>query len=198
MKKTTSILTIILICTLVTGALAGTWRVPGKNQDNQSSGRSNCGYGIQAELIEDLATRSGPSTQYTGCGSYKMKGQYVTVLSRAFDNGGVQWAQVEISYGGATRRMYTGVKRLNLSNRELSMIREEDMNFFLGYGVINGRVNPKWGPGSYYATYTDRTFYDGDEVAVINIENGYYQVECYHTSGEIFRCWIPAGNVCMY
>ena len=184
-----------LICLMCFGASAGSWYVPGENDMLSGNEGNNCG--LRARLTEDLATRSGPSTQYTGCGSYRMKGQYVTVISRAFDNGGVQWVQVEINYGGAMRRMYTGVKRLNISSRELSKIREEDWNRFLGYGTIRGTVNPKWGPGSYYATYTDRTLFYGDRVAVIAMENMYYQIERYHSTGEIFRCWVPMENVCM-
>ena len=34
-----------------------------------------------------------------------------------------------------------------------------------------------------------------DRVAVISYENDYYMVECYHTNGEILRCWIPSYDV---
>lgn len=192
MKKIIAvIITLVLACGIFAGASANGWTVPG-NSGSYSGGSYST---VQAKLIEDLATRSGPSTQYTGCGSYRMKGQYVTVISRAFDNGGVQWAQVEISYGGSVRRMYTGVKRLSISSSELSRVREENMNSFIGYGRVTSTVNPKWGPGSWYATYTDRTIYSGSQVAVITSENGFYQVELYHTDGKVLRCWIPTGNV---
>ena len=196
MKKIAALITaLILVCALSASALANGWTVPGNNGSTSGSYSGGSYSTVQAKLIEDLATRSGPSTQYTGCGSYKMKGQYVTVISRAFDNGGVQWAQVEISYGGSVRRMYTGVKRLSISNSQLAQVREEDMNYFIGYGTVTSTVNPKWGPGSWYATYTDRTIYSGSQVAVINSENGFYQVELYHTDGHVLRCWIPTGNV---
>ena len=176
------LMTAVLICTVTVCAGADCWD-----------------YGwystVQAKLTEDLATRSGPATGYTGCGSYRMKGQTVTVISRAFDIGGVQWAQVEISYGGALRRMYTGVKRLNISNSQLASIREENMYSVLGYGTICGNINPKWGPGSYYCTYTDRVLNNGTNVTVLAYENGYYQIECYHYTGELFRCWVPAENI---
>lgn len=188
-KRFIGITLMVIICLACTAAFAGSWTVPGGNAGGYTSG----GYTVDAQLIEDLATRSGPSTQYTGCGSYRMNGQTVRVISRAFDNGGVQWVQVEFGYGGAVRRAYTGVKRLNISNNQLASIREEGWTVFIGYGTVSTAVNPKWGPGEYYATYTDRTMGRGTRVAVINYENGYYQVECYHTDGNIFRSWIPSG-----
>ena len=195
MKKTMSfIAALALICTLWTTAFAGSWVVPGPGGNGASDGNYYPS-GISVRLIDDLSTRSGPSTTYTECGTYRMKGQKVTVISRAFDNGGVQWAQVEITYGGAVRRMYTGVKRLDIGNSQLSRIPEEDMSYFIGYGTCNRTVNPKWGPGSYYATYTDRTLRSGAQVAVIRSENGYYQVEYYHTNGKVHRCWVPVENI---
>ena len=183
-------LAILMVCTV---AAASGWVVPG----NGSSGTTgvSSGYSMDAKLIEDLATRSGPSTQYTGCGFYKIKGQTVRAVSRAFDNGGVQWVAVEFSYSGAIRRVYTGAQRLNLSASQLARLPEEDMTSYIGYGTVNTNVNPKWGPGSGYATYTDRTLSKGTRVAVIRSENGYSMVECYHTNGEILRSWIPSYDL---
>ena len=192
MKKMMCLFAALMMCLGNSCALAGSWTVPGGGA--QSPACSYSGYGMQAVLIEDLATRSGPSTTYTGCGSYKMRGTYVRVISRAFDNGGVQWAQVEFAYGGALRRAYTGVKRLSLSQADLARIPEEDLTRFIGYGTLNTAVNPKYGPGTNYATYSDRTMGRGTQVAVISAENGYYQVECYYNNA-VFRSWIPTGNI---
>lgn len=183
-----SIALVMAICFACTGAMANGWTVP------NGSGNGS-GYGLDARLTDDLATRSGPSTQYTGCGYYQMKGEAVRAVARAFDNEGVLWVVVEFSYSGATRRVYTGAKRLNLSVSQLNQLPEENMAVFIGYGTINANVNPKWGPGNWYVTYTDRTLTNGTRIAVISCENGYYMVECYYSGGEILRCWVPSGNV---
>lgn len=185
----------MVICISCTVSLAAGWVVPGGSGSESSTSTGSSGFNLNARLIEDLATRSGPSTQYTGCGYYQMKGETVRAVSRAFDNGGIQWVAIEFSYSGATRRVYTGEQRLNLTDSQLAQLPEEDMTVFIGYGSITKNVNPKWGPGEWYATYTDRTLKSGARVAVISCENGYYMVECYHTNGEILRCWVPVSDV---
>ncbi|MBQ3279746.1 MAG: hypothetical protein IJG94_11395 [Clostridia bacterium] len=192
MKKIISIATVIaMICVMASGASAGGWTVP-----NNHSGSTGSGWysGITVQLIEDLATRSGPSTTYTGCGSYKMKGQYVTALARAYDNGGVLWVEVEFSYGGGYRRAWTGAKRLDISASQLASLPETYYSL-IGYGTITCMTVPRFGPGSIYSTYSDRNLYRGDMVAVITEADGYYLVECYHTDGHILRCWIPVSSV---
>ena len=186
---------IMMICMACTTVTAAGWVVPSNNSSGGSYSSGGSGYSIDARLIDDLATRSGPSTEYTGCGYYQMKGETVRAVSRAFDKGGVLWVAVEFSYSGATRRVYTGSQRLNLTDSQLAKLPEENMTVFIGYGTVQESVNPKWGPGSWYVTYTDRTLNRGDRVAVISYENDYYMVECYHTNGEILRCWIPSYDV---
>ena len=188
MKKTIcAFLTITLLCMTLSEALAGGYSIP----DNRGA---NTG-GIRVQLIEDLATRSGPSTSYTGCGSYKMKGSYVTALAKAYDNGGVLWVEIEFSYGGGYRRAWTGAKRLNISSRQLASLPDADSGSFIGYGTVTGTTTPRFGPGTLYAAYGDRDLYRGNQVALIGYENGYYLAECYHTDGHILRAWIPASSV---
>ena len=196
MKKMMCVLVAVILALTGSCALAGTWIVPTNGNSGSSSQESS---GVKATLTDDLATRSGPSTSYTGCGSYKMKGQQVTVLSRAFDNGGVQWVEVEFTYNGGYRRAWTGVKRLNISSSKLAQVPEEDPNSYIGYGSVNARVSPRFGPGSLFATYGDRDYSRGDRVVAIKSVNGYYMVESWHTEKDgvqrILRCWIPEGNV---
>ena len=190
MKKILCVILTAVLCAACLAACADGWVVPG--------GNAGCGGGfggISARLTDDLATRSGPSTTYTGCGSYRMKGQYVTVLSRAYDNGGVLWVEVEFQYGGGYRRAWTGAKRLDLSAGQLKAVPEENMRSFCGYGTVRSTAVPRFGPGSLYATYGDRNFRAGDQVAVIRISSGYCLVERYHTDGHVLRCWIPADQV---
>lgn len=194
-KLTVCIAIVMVICFACNASMAAGWVVPGSNGSTIPSSGSGTGYGMNARLVENLASRSGPSTHYTGCGSYQMKGETVWAVSRAFDESGTQWVAIEFAYSGATRRVYTGADRLNLTVSQLNQLPEENMTVFIGYGTVTANVNPKWGPGSWYVTYNDRTLWKGARVAVISSENGYYMVECLHTDGNTLRCWIPTGNV---
>ncbi|MBE5789436.1 MAG: hypothetical protein E7325_07295 [Clostridiales bacterium] len=187
------VLSTMMVCLICSAACASGWTVP--NNHSSGSGNYSSDYGITVQLIEDLATRSGPSTGYTGCGTYRMNGQYVTALSRAYDSGSVLWIEVEFSYNGGYRRAWTGAKRLDLSASQLRMLPEENSMSFIGYGTVNSRVAPRFGPDSIFATYGDRDYYQGDRVAVITEENNYYLVESYHTDGKILRSWIPCEKV---
>lgn len=194
-KLTVCIAAMMILCMACTTVTAAGWEVPSNNRNGNAYSGGSSGSYLDARLVDDLATRSGPSTEYTGCGYYQMKGETVRCVSRAFDKGGVLWVAVEFSYSGATRRVYTGSQRLSLNDSQLAKLPEENMTVFIGYGTVQRNVNPKWGPGSWYVTYTDRTLNYGDRVAVISYENDFYMVECYHTNGEILRCWIPSGDV---
>ena len=193
MKKWACLFTVLMFCFMSTVSFASGWVVPGRN-GNYDSGDSSFS-GISVRLTDDLATRSGPSTGYTGCGSYRMKGQYVTALSRSYDNGGVLWIEIEFQYGGGYRRAWTGAKRLEISQNQLKQIPEEDFSTYIGYGTLTGKSTPRFGPGSLYATYGDRDFRRGDQVVAIREVNGYYLVECYHMDGNILRCWVSTSDV---
>jgi len=147
-------------------------------------------YSISARLIEDLATRSGPGTVFTGCGSYRMKGQNVTALSYAYDKGGVLWVEIEFTYGGAYRRAWTGAKRLNVGAKQLTQLPYDEGGSYLGYGTIKSQATPRFGPGMMYSPYSGKDFYRGTQVAVITWSDSFWLVEC-QQGGEVFRCWIP-------
>lgn len=64
--------------------------------------------------IDKLSTRSGPSPGHTDMGTYNMKGQYVKVLSRAWDStNGIWWVKCEIPYQSETLTVWTGYKRFD-------------------------------------------------------------------------------------
>ncbi|MBR6707548.1 MAG: hypothetical protein IKI84_12880 [Clostridia bacterium] len=68
-------------------------------------------YGL---AIDKLATRTGPGTQYDGGGTYSVKGQYIRILSRAYDkSNGIWWVKCEIPYKGDIRVLWTGWKRFD-------------------------------------------------------------------------------------
>ena len=185
MRIRVGLLMALILCILTTVAFAG-------------YGNSYGSYGFTtttARLTDDLATRTGPSTDFTGAGSYKMKGQTVTVISRSYDRGGVLWVETEFRHGGGYRRAWTGAKRLNLSSGQIRNLMEWDTLAYYGAGTINTRVSPRFGPGSWFSTYGDRDYFRGDRVTVIDEADGYYEVESYHTDGHILRCWVPSSYV---
>lgn len=193
MKKTLCML-LLLIMTIVS-ASADDWVVPRNGSGSGYYYDDSSFYGINARLVEDLATRSGPSTTYTGCGFYQMKGETVIVYSRKYDNGGVLWVEVEFTYGGGYRRAWTGAKRLNLSESQLASLPEENGSF-LGYGTILSRVTPRYGPGKLYSTHSEVMLNKGDLVAVIKEQDGFYLTECYlNNSNEKFRSWISVDDM---
>ena len=73
--------------------------------------------------IDKLATRTGPSTLYEGGGTYSVRGQYIRVLSRAFDSrNGIWWVKCEIPYGSEIRVLWTGYKRFDADTLPLEAI----------------------------------------------------------------------------
>ena len=70
--------------------------------------------GIYGLAVDKLATRTGPGTQYEGGGTYSVKGEYIRILSRAYDkSNGIWWVKCEIPYKGETRVLWTGWKRFD-------------------------------------------------------------------------------------
>ena len=77
-------------------------------------------YGL---AIDKLATRDGPGTTYKGMGTYSVSGQYIRVLSRAWDDRNkIWWVKCEIPYHGEIRVLRTGYKRFDPSTLPLESI----------------------------------------------------------------------------
>lgn len=83
-------------------------------------------YGL---AIDRLATRRGPGTNYEGGGTYSVKGQYIKVLSRAWDSrNSIWWVKCEIPYRNEIRVLWTGYKRFDSSTLPLESIPLESAN----------------------------------------------------------------------
>ena len=77
-------------------------------------------YGL---AIQKLATRKGPGTQYEEGGTYQVRGQYIRILSRAWDKrNGIWWVKCEIPYKNKIRVLWTGWKRFDHSSVSLESI----------------------------------------------------------------------------
>lgn len=79
---------------------------------------------IWGYVIEQLATRTGPSTKYEGGGTYKdTLNTWVKVLGRAWDDvNEIWWVKVEIPFSGEKRVLWTGYKRFDNTTLPLEAI----------------------------------------------------------------------------
>jgi len=210
MKKVLSLMMALAICMISSCAMAGNWSVPGPGPSpgpdkfGERSGARHAVAGVRTTVLEDdLATRSGPSKEYTGCGTLKnMNGKQAVALARAVDDGGICWVEIEVSYHyGAPRRCWVGFQRLSLTGQQLNQL-PYDYEFALGEGIINQYVIPRMGPGTAYVANKDYSLTDGTPVAVVASEGDYYLVErrvygTYENKYLILRCWVPAQCVTM-
>ncbi len=142
--------------------------------------------GLQVLTKERLATRSGPGTTYTEQGSYFQSGTWVKALSAAYDQAnGTWWVQVELNYNGELRRVYTGVKRLNMSADQVPAEQAECE------ATVTRSVYGYWGPGYGYAMYGTRVP-AGTTGTIWQREASYAQFEFFdETEQKLRRVWIP-------
>ncbi len=142
--------------------------------------------GLQVLTKERLATRSGPGTNYTEQGSYFQAGTWVKAISSAYDqSNGIWWVQVELTYNGELRRVYTGVKRLNMAADQVPVEAAECQ------ATVTRSVYGYWGPGYGYAMYGS-AIPAGTTGTVWQREAAYAQFEFFDQSVQRYRrVWIP-------
>lgn len=144
---------------------------------------------IETKLLMRMATRSGPSTQYEGLGSYFKEGYDVKVLSLCYDNGGTPWVQVEFTYQNRLRRAYTGLKRVDVD--EALLPREE----WLADATVAREVTPRFGPGTDYAA-RNLTLPAGLWGSIYAYENGWAQFEYYDEAESVYRrVWVLTDDL---
>ena len=145
---------------------------------------------LYAVLNQKIATRTGPSTQYTEPGTFLTKGDTVEVISLAYDKNGVPWVQVDFTAYGGHRRAYTGLKRLEIG---AEYIPEEDP---LNYRAsIRKEVTPRHGPGKSYMKHKDVVLYAGESATVISRENGWMMLEIARPDQPLMRVWVEEAYV---
>ncbi len=136
-----------------------------------------------------LATRTGPSTKYDEPGSYLYAGASVTAVSKAWDSyNEIWWVQVDFYADSSRYRVYTGLKRVNVSIGSLPEDRIQ------GSGTLRYAAEGYYGPGPAYK----RCGLDvpaGVSVTVWGQENGYSMVEFTDSriSNPLRRCWIETS-----
>ena len=101
-----------------------------------------------SQALMRVASRSGPGTNYDELGSYHETGYILTVLSRAYDDrNGIWWLQVELNYGSELRRVYTGLKRVDI---DINDVQDECPLF---YARVKSSNIPYYGPGTIYTAH---------------------------------------------
>lgn len=147
-----SILATLLLCALLTGALAEAVAVgrynrvawnDGRGRGGRNDyGRSNYGrndYGRggyddwgrggsrqqQARVIEKLSLRVKPSNKTAAVGTYKIVGRYVNVTRKCWDDvNHIWWVEVNFEYNERRITGWTGSKRLDKYSYDLDRVPE--------------------------------------------------------------------------
>ena len=143
-----------------------------------------------AQTLMRVASRSGPGTNYDELGSYHKKGYTLTVLSRAYDeNNGIWWLQVELAYGSELRRMYTGLKRVDI---DINAVQDECPLYF---ARVKSSNIPYYGPGTAYTAYKN-AISAGTEGIVYGFEDGWMLFEFYNAGKKQYRrVWMPIDRL---
>ncbi len=148
---------------------------------------------VQGLTIDNLSTRSGPSTEYRSTGTYKVKGQWVRILSYAYDVNDVCWLQCEVPYGSKLRRVYTGLKRFDAKSVDLTALVQEDPLTFVPVKVLS-TSKALYGPGDGYSEYDSLTVDKNKTVQMISTEGDYAFVE-WKTIKQRYRAWVPLATL---
>ncbi|MCL1855225.1 MAG: hypothetical protein FWF86_05775, partial [Clostridia bacterium] len=130
--------------------------------------------------------------EYTGLGTYKVKGESIWIFSCAYDKNDLCWVQCEVSYKNKLRRVYTGLKRFDTASFEFSGIPVEEPSDELV--KITDTSKAMYGPGDGYGTYDSLMVEKGQTVTIITIENNYAQVE-WKTPKQRYRAWVPVHTL---
>ncbi len=151
--------------------------------------------GIIGQLKERIATRSGPGTWYDEPGSFFGKGDYVSVITKAWDEeNGIWWFQVEFQYDGEWYRAYTPASRIDLNPGSIPSEDADIMNPDSRRVLYDQRVY--FGPGEEYKMYKVSMLYEGSKADLIYAEelNGEIWALVHYfdyATDEDRRGWVP-------
>jgi len=151
-------------------------------------------YGHYFLATQRIATRNGPGTHYRGCGTYNLQNQKVHVLSYEYDKNGVCWVEIEFQYKNSYRRLYTGLKRFDATEKDLF---QNDVFEKYPLGFVSRVIKTcpaMYGPGEEYARYGELTIDRNQRVKIIALENDWLEVE-WTTPKQSYRAWMPASAI---
>ena len=147
---------------------------------------------LGASLIDKMATRSGPGTQYTEEHTYSI--DTPIALFEQEMGGSVPWGMVELRVEGGMKRVYTGMKRIR-TNENVPWANTESTMATVGTDVV-----PLFGPGRGYLSYKDdQVLPAGTSVEIFHEENGYVMAD-FKLPGEKrwIRAWLPLSCLADY
>ena len=144
-----------------------------------------------APLLDKIATRYGPGTEYGEPGTFFIDNWQKTVVKvtgKHWD-GSIWWVQVDFDYGRkGSYRVWTGLKRVDV---DIDRVKENKPLGTLHVDATEARC----GPGKKYAKMNDVLFFE-DGIEFFAIENGYVEIDYYDVNREIQRrCWVPQSAV---
>ena len=145
-----------------------------------------------AKLLEKIATRQGPGTQYAETHTYfgdNWQSQRLPVLKKHFNKqNGVWWVQLEFTYNGVPRRLWTGAKRVDV---DLDKVKEDKKR-----GLVHVEPTKAYaGPGIKYYEQGEVLFFE-DEIEWYDRESGFVEIDYYDVNREIQRrVWVPESAV---
>ncbi len=145
-----------------------------------------------AKLLDKIATRQGPGTQYAETHTYfgdNWDTQRLPVLKKAWNKkNGAWWVQLEFSYQGVPRRLWTGAKRVDV---DLDKVKDDKKR-----GLVHVEPTKAYaGPGVKYYELGEVLFYE-DEVDWYDRESGFVEIDYYDVNRKIQRrVWVPESAV---
>lgn len=147
--------------------------------------------GVIATLSQRAATRSGPGNRFDEPGSFFSAGHEVKVISKAWDSeNDLWWFQIEFQYDGEWYRAYTPESRVDIDPALVTTEPTEPIDTL----TVPEDVRAYFGPSTAYRCYRIAMIYQGYDVKVYAIENGWAQIEYidYALDGwPVRRTWIP-------
>ena len=155
---------------------------------------------VYGRAIMNISTRSGPSTRYKDTGTYMLKGQWLEILTRAYDNENeIWWVKVVIPSNG--QALWTGYKRFDKSTVRLEDIpvegaaepdyKNRSNNSYRTndeiYGLAIMKISTRSGPSTKYR-----------DTGTYNLEGEYLRIlaRAYDDENEIWwvKCVIPSSG----
>ncbi len=112
-----------------------------------------------ALATQKLATRTGPGTEYDEPGTFQVKGEWIRILCKAYDENGVCWVKCEIPYGGHYVTAWTGWKRFDPSTLDINTVPYEGQEaprvtaapvYGGQYALTTDKLATRDGPGTQY------------------------------------------------
>ena len=145
---------------------------PGGGKTQTAAPKPSSSAGLWGLAKQKLATRDGPGTTYNEKGTYNVAGQYIRVLSRAWDKrNNIWWVKCEIPYRNEIRVLWTGYKRFDSGTLPLESIPIEGETA----PVTQPPASAGWSK-AYQTFVQNRRYLSSDQVYYNTATTGWYEI----------------------